>query len=261
MLIQDKQNLSSMHILGRWEDVLPHLPDNSVDLILTDPPYEISQKDDGFAGGCWGKPGDPGYMKRPLLDFGDWDKEPVNLSNLFAEYYRVLKPSGTLICFYDIWKIHRLAEAGAKFSQHRLCIWQKSNPVPVNSALNYLTNSREYFITMVKGSKPTFHSKYDNGLYQYPIVHGNERTEHPTQKPVELIKQLLLKHSNEGELVLDTFAGSATTADACLQTNRKFISVEASNKYYDIGRTRLKQRVRNKLFAIDDVVFTTTDQI
>lgn len=111
-------------------------------------------------------------------------------------------------------------------------------------------------MSMVKGGKPTFHSKYDNGLYTYPIVHGKERTEHPTQKPVELIKELLLKHSNEGEIVLDTFAGSATTADACLQTNRKFISVEACNKYYDIGCARLKQRSSNKLFSVDDVILT-----
>ena len=250
-MISMNENFISQHILGDCFDVLRTISSNSIDLVLTDPPYEISQDNDGMLGGCWGKPGDKGYMKRPELDFGEWDRTPLDLSKLFSELYRVLKPSGTVICFYDIWKLTSLKEGSSQFNQHRLCIWQKTNPVPLNSKLNYLTNSREYFVTMVKGSKPTFHSEYDLGVYEFPILHGKERVgNHPTQKPVELFKQLINKHSNPGDIVLDPFSGTGTTAIACLQTNRKFITIEKLIQYYSTGCDRISSLTDNKLFNI-----------
>lgn len=113
------------------------------------------------------------------------------------------------------------------------------NPVPINSKLNYLSNSTEYFFTFVKGSKPTFNSEYDNGIYRFPICHGKERFEHPTQKPLELIKSLIEKHSNEGDLVLDTFAGTGTTGHASILLNRRYILIEKDAKYFDIASKRL----------------------
>ena len=88
-MIPINENFISQHILGDCFDVLRNIPDNSIDLVLTDPPYEISQDNDGMPGGCWGKPGDKGYMKRPELDFGEWDKTPLDLSTLFSELYRI----------------------------------------------------------------------------------------------------------------------------------------------------------------------------
>ena len=113
------------------------------------------------------------------------------------------------------------------------------NPVPINSKLNYLSNSTEYFFTFVKGSKPTFNSEYDNGIYRFPICHGKERFEHPTQKPLELIKSLIEKHSNEGDLVLDTFAGTFIVHHACDNLNRGCISIEKEEKYFNIGKERI----------------------
>jgi DNA modification methylase len=65
-----------------------------------------------------------------------------------------------------------------------------------------------------QGGKPTFNSIYDNGIYKYPLCHGKQRFDHQLKKPLELIKDLVRKHSNEGDLVLDTFAGTGTTAHA-----------------------------------------------
>ncbi len=72
----------------------------------------------------------------------------------------------------------------------------------MNSKTNYLTNAREIAVVGVKGGKPTFHSEYDNGVYSYPICHDKGRF-HPTQKPIALLEELIEKHSNEGDLVLD----------------------------------------------------------
>jgi site-specific DNA-methyltransferase (adenine-specific) len=91
----------------------------------------------------------------------------------------------------------------------------------------------------VKGKKPTFNSTYDNGFYHFPICHGKERTSHPTQKPLSLISDLIKKHSNEGDLVLDCFAGSGTTGESCKGLNREYILIEKDKKYFDIIESRL----------------------
>jgi DNA modification methylase len=177
------------------------------------------------------------------IDFGDWDKQEIDWNFIFSEYYRILKKGGTLIIFYDIWKSNEIKNFADKykFKQPRVGSWIKTNPVPINSSINYLSNSSEYFFTFVKGGKPTFNSKYDNGLYFYPICHGKERHEHPTQKPLSLIKDLIEKHSNPGDLVLDTFAGTGTTAHASIVLDRNYIVIERDEKYFEIIKNRISK--------------------
>ena len=119
-----------------------------------------------------------------------------------------------------------------KFKQIRFIEWIKTNPQPLNSSKNYLTNCREIALLGVKGGKPTFNSKYDNAIYHFPLQGGKNRF-HPTQKSLKLFEELVKKHSNEGDTVLDTFLGSGTTAVACKNTNRKCIGAELEKKYYD----------------------------
>jgi DNA modification methylase len=130
-----------------------------------------------------------------------------------------------------------------KFKQGRICVWQKTNPVPINSKINYLSNANEYFFSFIKDKKPTFNSEYDNGVYKYPICHGKERLDHPTQKPLALITELIKKHSNIGDLVLDTFAGSGTTGEACNILERKYILMERDNNYYNLILKRLNNTI------------------
>ena len=224
-----------MLILDDCFNYLSKIEDNSIDLILTDPPYDISKKS-GFSSGKLSK------FTQISIDFGYWDTE-IDLDKLFKEYYRVLRKGGTLIIFYDIWKSNMIKDFANKykFKQPRVGQWLKNNPVPVNSKINYLSNCSEYFFTFVKDKNATFNSEYDNGIYNFPLCHGKERLEHPTQKPLGLIKSLILKHSKEGDLVLDTFSGTGTTAVACIETNRKFICVERDEKYYQLSKSRLEQ--------------------
>ena len=111
--------------------------------------------------------------------------------------------------------------------------------------MNYLSNAIEFFFTFVKGKKPTFHSLYDNGVYKYPICHGKERYDHPTQKPLALISDIINKHSNEGDVVLDNFAGTGTTAHACILNNRNYIVIERDDKYFDILKFRIEGLTTN----------------
>jgi len=125
-----------------------------------------------------------------------------------------------------------------KFKQIRLIEWIKTNPIPLNQSVNYLTNAREIAVLGVKGGKPTFNSKYDKGIYEYPIQSGKDRF-HPTQKNIKLFEDLIKKHSNEGDVVLDTFLGGGTTAIACKNTNRNFIGL----MLYTRGNGKVGQNV------------------
>ncbi len=227
---------------------IQQIADKSIDLILIDPPYLIS-RDSNFKNYSNNANSQLVTKYQFSIDFGDWDKIEIDWKALFKEYYRVLKDGGTLIIFYDIWKSNVIKEAAEsnKFKQSRVCQWQKTNPVPVNSKVNYLSNSTEYFFTFVKGKKPTFNSEYDNGVYRYPICHGKERLDHPTQKPLRLITDLVNKHSNPGDIVLDTFAGSGTTGHACFLAGRDFIMIEKSLEYFKI----IEERMRNLSTKID----------
>ena len=276
---------------------LSDIPDNSVDLILTDPPY-ITSRDSGMdkwvdhvakqdAAGSknvmteqewcdyktaeewdlWFERSDIApenrakRLKKMKADFlkygsiygkkyavktnyGDWDSNfTMEQLGLFTKhFYRVLRPGGTCIVFFDLWKITNLKEMleSEKFKQIRLIEWIKTNPQPINSSVNYLTNCREIALLGIKKSKPTFNSKYDNGTYKFPLQGGKQRF-HPTQKSLPLFEELVRKHSNEGDLVLDCFAGSATTAIAAKNTNRNFIGCEMNETYYNKSMERINE--------------------
>ena len=219
-------------------DYLESIAPNSVSLVLIDPPYEVS-RDTNFASGEI--KGNDTDRFRVSMDFGEWDNGFTGLDRAISQCYRSLRKGGTMICFYDLWKITILKDyfERAGFKQIRLIEWIKTNPVPLNSKINYLTNAREIAVVGVKGGCPVFHSEYDNGIYSYPICHDRGRF-HPTQKPVALLEAIIAKHSNEGDLVLDCFAGSASTAVAAHKLKRNFIGCELSKEYFDKSVARLR---------------------
>jgi len=267
---------TKMNLDIKNKDGLEYLKDienDSIDLVLTDPPYIISretgmnkhynnvkeaeQNDVKFVktekewkeyklkkdiktdenkekfmkyGSLYGKK----YCVK--TDYGDWDKNFTieTLEKFISEFYKKLRKGGTFIIFFDLWKITILKELMEKykFKQIRFIEWIKTNPQPLNSSVNYLTNCREIALLGIKGSKPTFNSKYDKAIYSFPLQGGKDRF-HPTQKSIPLIEELIKKHSNENDTVLDTFLGGGTTAIACRNTNRNFKGCEISKEYHD----------------------------
>lgn len=262
--------VNARHMEGM--DFLKTIDDGSVDLILTDPPYIIS-RDSGMNaqfnlvqdkqaknikyvkteeewvsykesntitnddkkelymqyGSIYGKK----YSVQ--TDYGKWDSEFTMemLDAFILQYYKKLRTGGTLIMFFDLWKLTDLKNLleKNKFKQLRFIEWIKTNPQPLNSRVNYLTNCREIALIGVKGGKPTFHSHQDNGIYHYPLQGGKNRF-HPTQKSLPLFEELVEKHSNPGDLVMDTFLGSGTTAIACKKKGRRFCGCEANDIYF-----------------------------
>lgn len=257
---------------------LSSIENNSIDLILTDPPYIISQdsgmdkhynavKENEQKGIKYVKTEDEwleyknnnniisekgeletqkeNYLRYGTIygkkycvrtDYGEWDKNFTmdDMDAFIGEYYKKLKKGGTMIVFFDLWKITDLKQLMEKnkFKQIRFIEWIKTNPQPLNSKVNYLTNCREIALLGIKGTKPTFNSQYDNGIYMYPLQGGKNRF-HPTQKSLALFEDIIKKHSNENDVVLDTFLGSGTTAIAAKNTNRQFKGCEISKEYYD----------------------------
>ena len=260
-------------------DFLESVEDETVDLVLTDPPYIIS-KDSGMDkwvqhvnrqdmpgsidinseedwknwlkehtiedksepeislmkknyikyGSVYGKK----YAR--VTDFGDWDKTFTlqKLELFISHFYRTLKEGGTAIIFFDWKKVSYLIGMLEKegFKQIRKIDWNKTNPQPLNSNRNYLTNAQEIAITAVKGAKPTFNSNYDRGVYEFPIQNGKNRV-HPSQKSLSLFKELVSKHSNPGDIVLDPFLGAGTTARAAQSTGRNFVGCEVVKEYFN----------------------------
>lgn len=220
-----------------YRDFLQSLDRNSVDLVLTDPPYAVSRKT-GFSSVKNGV-----QRFAVSMDFGDWDHQQIDLDALARETYRVLRRGGTAIVWYDLWKIGQLydALADAGFKMLRLIVWNKTNPVPLNSKCIYLSNSREMAVVAVKGGSPTFNSHYDSGDYSYPIPrHGGKRI-HPTQKPLDLFRELIRKHSSPGDLVIDPFLGSGTTAVAALEEDRQFAGCDIDESYTQAAKSRMRQ--------------------
>lgn len=199
---------------------------NNVDLILTDPPYAIS-KDSGFAHGKLDK------LACYKTDFGSWDHDEIDLDALALQSYSALRTGGTIIVFYDYWKITNVKDAlsNAGFKMLRLIEWAKTNPVPVNSKRFYLSNSREVAIAAVKCGKPTFNAEYHSGRYFYPIPRHNGNRIHPTQKSDDLFEELILIHTRKGDLVADPFLGGGTTAIAAENTNRRWVGCDIDEAY------------------------------
>jgi site-specific DNA-methyltransferase (adenine-specific) len=272
-------NMNTMDIQNKEGlEYLLTIPDKSIDLILTDPPYitsretgmgnlhkmieenkkkgiefvkteeewdKVKEKYVGKKSGMTEETMKSNFIKYGSIygakysvqtEYGDWDKNFTMeiLEEFIKEYYKKLRVGGTIIIWFDLFKITPLKELleKYKFTQIRYIEWIKTNPQPLNSKRNYLTNSREMALLAVKGGKPTFNSEYDNGIYQYPIQGGKNRF-HKTQKSIRLFEDIIKKHSNEGDVVLDTFLGGGTTAIACKSTNRKFKGCEVSKEYYD----------------------------
>lgn len=207
---------------------MKEIPDGSVDLVLTDPPYNIA-RDNNFS-----------TMGRAGIDFGEWDKG-ADLFSYIDEVYRVLNKNGSFIVFND-WKnlgdIVKYAEKLGFVTKDMLRL-EKTNPMPRNRDRRYITDYEcAIWFTMPK-AKWVFNRQDES--YQRPkFVHSVEKGLHPTQKNLKLMEELVKIHSNVGMTVVDPFSGSFTTGVACANLGRVFIGIEVGDDYFDTGVQRMK---------------------
>jgi len=224
-------------------NVLKNISDNSVDLILTDPPYNISGK------GHLTKKGN-NIVK---ADFGEWDYS-FNPNDYVKDMFRILKDGGSFYTFTSDELFGKWVEAldNNGFKRMKWMVWRKTNPVPSFRKVTYLT-AGELIIFVIKPNdkiRHTFNFKTQKEMHNIidsPICQTSglkeKRFNHPTQKPIKIIKHLIEISSNEEDIVLDPFLGSGTTAVACKQLKRKCLGIEISKEYCDISKKRLAQEI------------------
>jgi len=243
-------------IQGDCIEEMKKLPDNSVDAIITDPPYMISQKGKSIGRKSLSNKN----WKRNMdikLDFGDWDnydteKEFFDFTERwFKECARILKPKGWIYIFFDKQKtgyFDLLLSKKYGIKGRTIFAWIKSNPVPSFRKVNWLSAS-EFIWVGSKGDcklKNFLQQKEMHNNITTPNKSSYGKTKHPTEKPLILIEKLVKVNTNEGEIILDPFLGSGTTAVACVKLNRNFIGIEKEEEYIKIAEARIKPFMEQK---------------
>lgn len=231
-------------ICGDAFEELKQFPDKSIDLVIIDPPYNISspEKITKLKGQIVG------------LDLADWDKQTEEEFEKFTDRFlmeikRVLKDTGSFYIFIDRAYISNLWKKTKKvgMSSRNIIVWRKANPVP-QPRLNHWLSATEYILFGTKTGKYTFNfgkGQYTNqvdvhNIIETPLCSGNERTEHPTQKPIALLKPLIELSSNEKEIVLDFFAGVGSTGVMAKKLRRNYFLIEKEQKWVDLCNGRLR---------------------
>jgi len=207
----------------------------TVDHIITDPPYNISQ-DNNFS--------TMKSAKRQGVDFGEWDKN-FDLISWIANYEKILKKNGSMIIFCSYRFISKIIEGleNSGLVVKDVLEWRKSNPMPRNITRRYVQDTEFAVWAVKKGAKWIFNKPEDKpylrAQFIAPVVAGKERTKHPTQKSLSVMEQIIKIHTNPNETILDPFMGSGTTGVASLRNNRKFIGIELEDKYFNLCLDRL----------------------
>jgi len=242
------------------------IPDESIDLVFADPPYNLSgnalkwkNKD---MGGDW-------FMVNEK-----WDKMTESeylkfTQEWLTECHRVLKSHGSIYIsctYHNIGELIMTLKA-LSFSPRNIITWYKNNAMPSMTKRSF-THSCEYILYFTKGKNWIFNysdlkkinpdkakdgsQKQMRDLWTIPVCQGKERIRektgraaHPTQKPENLLERIIIAGSNKGNVVLDPFLGSGTTACVAQKLGRKWIGIETDDKYIRMAEKRVKNIVNN----------------
>jgi len=256
-------------------NILKNIPDESIDLIVTDCPYHI------VSGGCTtGTYGNgngifqketggilskrvvgknkQGYILEGtkhialfgILNDNDattytkqgklFKHNDIKFSEWLPELYRVIKPSTHIYIYINARNLKELQIEAEKvgFIFQQLIVWKKNNATPNR----YYLNNAEFILMMRKGNAKNINNMGTKNILEVKNIIGKKI--HPTEKPVELNEILISNSSNEGDLVLDPFMGSGSSGVACKKLNRDFIGIEIDEKYFNIAKERIEKKRR-----------------
>lgn len=219
---------------GDCLEIMKDIPDESVDCIITDPPYKMNHS----TGGCtnigmknkWQgniKAGNTVMNFDLSIKFSDW----------LPEVYRVLKQSGHCYIFCNDKNMQELLNESTKagFRESNILIWIKNNACPNR----YYMKNCEFILFLYKGKAKPINNMGSKSGMQINNINGKDKL-HPTEKPVELLKQFVLNSTDDDGIVLDPFMGSGSTGVAAINTNRNFIGIELDEKYFEIAKERIE---------------------
>ena len=203
---------------GDCLEVMAGLPDESVDMVLTDIPYgKVNRASSGLRN----------------LDKGAADVLTFSVSGAVCHAARLA--TGTIYIFCGTEQVSEIrAQMVALGLSTRLGIWEKTNPSPMNGQRMWL--SAIECCVIGRKSNATFNEHCKSPVWRHATARGKL---HPTMKPVGLMERLILASTNAGDTVLDFTMGSGTTGVACVNTGRHFIGIERDDKYFKIASERI----------------------
>ena len=226
-------------------DAMRNMESKSVDLVLTDPPYNLglfmqnratnlkAMRENFFGAAGWDD-----------LEFADWEKE---MDLFFAELSRVVKESSSVIMFMSIIKVETIIRLAEKhgFYYKTTGIWHKKKPMPRNMNLHFINSTEAWIYFTYKKHTGTFNNdgKAIHDFFETSVTPSGEKKygKHPTQKPVQLLDTFVKILTNENDTVFDPFCGSGSSGVAALQNGRNFIGSEINEEYCRITKERIAQ--------------------
>lgn len=212
--------------LGNCMDVMQEI--RNVDHVITDPPYNVRADDIALEGRS--------AMKR---DFGEWDQEWQAVPFL-NQVIQLIAPGGSLLSFTSDRLLSSFREADG-WKPRGTIVWVKTNPAP-HPRPAYV-QATEFIVWLQRDGAPAVWNGtgYTLNVLTYGACSGLERTKHPTQKPESLLCDLITRHTNAGEMILDPFMGSGTTLVAAKRLGRQAIGIDADEQWCEIAAKRLSQ--------------------
>lgn len=206
------------------------IPEKSVNITLTDIPYGVVNRESN------------GLRN---LDKENADVFNIDMDELLSEIHRVTEGQIIIFCakeqFSEIYKFF-----ANKKGTTRSIIWQKTNPSPMNGQYVYLSGV-EHAVWFKPRGRKIFNAHCKNTVFTYS---NGSRKIHPTQKNVDLFKELITDNSNEKEIVFDPFMGSGTTAVAAIDTGRNYLGFELDEDYHKLSEKRISDHIKSKDKAI-----------
>ena len=227
-------------IKGNSLELLKEIPSDSVDLVVTDPPYKMNHS----TGGCTStgmKDRWKGNIKagNTVMDF----ETNVDFQDWIPEVYRVLKDGSHCYIFCNDKNMQELLNAATDigFKESNILVWIKNNSTPNR----YYMKNLEFVVFLYKGKAKPINNMGSKCAVEVRNINGKDKF-HPTEKPVELLKSYILNSSQEGDVVLDCFMGSGSTGVACKETGRDFIGFEIKDNFFEIAKKRIEESIVEK---------------
>lgn len=212
---------------GDCKDILKSIPDNSVDMVLIDPPYEVGTTGGGLA------------KKREFYNEIDFMSDGFSEEVLELLVEKMKKINIYIFCSKKQlnWLITFFKNKGCNWD---ILSWHKTNPAPFCNN-KYLNDTEFIFFAREKGVK-VYGNYHTKKTYFVQAVNQKDKKKwgHPTIKPVNILETLITNSTNEGDTVLDCFMGSGSTGVACKNTNRDFIGIELLDEYFEVAKERIE---------------------
>ena len=237
-------------------NVIKHIPDNSIDFILTDPPYNIGKHSRGNIP----LPGRSAINN----DVAEWDLVDFNPEEWADEFVRILKPTGNLFIFTSYNQIGRWYNClDHRFDTTNFMVWHKTNPAPKIFKAGFLNSCEMIFTCWNKKHTWNFISQAKmHNFIESPICMRPERLsspKHPTQKPVSILKKMIEIATNKNEIVFDPFMGVGSSGVAALELERRFIGIEINDAYFEAAKNRIDNKMTDILNYQKDGMVSDTD--